>query len=145
MHAELVGFDEREGKELPLEAYIAGLVELTDRCFRDHPGYPAIFMDVQAATRDLIASEEEADARLIAALSATLLVHAAADDRLLGEQESRLIAYVLLKAIGNLLWISTTQEPEFRDRLVRETSELAIAYLRRRIAASSSVCDPFDP
>lgn len=83
-----------ERKELPLEAYIARSVELTDRVFSDHPGYTAIFLDVQAASPDLIAT-------------------------------------VLVKTIGNLLWLSATQAKAFRDRLVRETSELAIACLRR--------------
>jgi AcrR family transcriptional regulator len=140
LHAELVAFDGGEGKELPLEAYLARLVEIADRFFRDHPGYPAIFMDVQAATPDLIAIEEEADARLIEALAGTLLARAAADGAVLGAEEGRLIAYVLVKAIGNLLWLSTTQEPAWRVRLVRETSELAVAYLRRRIPAA--VPDP---
>jgi hypothetical protein len=110
-------------------------MELTDRFFRDHPGYPAIFMDVQATTAELIAIEEEADARLIADLSGTLLARAVAAGADLGEEGARLIAYVLVKTIGNLLWLSATQDQAFRARLVRETTELAIAYLRRRIVA----------
>ncbi len=133
LHGELLAFDQGEGSELSLEAYIAAIVDLADRFFRDHPGYPAIFMDVQAATPDLIAIEEEADARLIAALSRTLLERALAEGVVLGEEEGHLIAYVLVKAIGNLLWLSTSQQQDFRDRLVRETTELAVAYLRRRI------------
>ena len=99
LHEQLVAFDLGEGKELPLEASIARSVELTDRFFRDHPGHPAIFMDVQAASPELIAT-------------------------------------VLVKTIGNRLWLSATQAKAFRDRLVRETSELAIACLCRRIAAT---------
>ncbi|MGB5135488.1 MAG: TetR/AcrR family transcriptional regulator [Prochlorococcaceae cyanobacterium] len=136
LHEQLVAFDQGEGKELPLEAYIARIVELTDRFFRDHPGYPAIFMDVQAGSPDLIAIEEEADARLIADWSGTLVARAATAGTDLSEEDGRLIATVLVKTIGNLLWLSATQAKAFRDRLVRETSELAIAYLRRRIAAT---------
>ncbi len=135
LHEELAAFDREEGKELPLETYIARIVELTDRFFRDHPGYPAIFMDVQAATADLMAIEEEADARLIADWSGTLVARAAAEGAGLDEEDGRLIATVLVKTIGNLLWLSASQEETFRVRLVRETSELAIAYLRRRIVA----------
>jgi AcrR family transcriptional regulator len=141
LHGELNAFDQGEGNELSLEVYIVRIVELADRFFRDHPGYPAIFMDVQATTPDLIVIEEEADARLIAALSSTLLGRAAAEGVVLGEEDSRLIAYVLVKAIGNLLWLSTSQEQDFRNRLVQETSELAIAYLRRRIPATASDTD----
>ncbi|HHG2225302.1 MULTISPECIES: hypothetical protein [unclassified Synechococcus] len=42
----------------------------------------------------------------------------------------------MVKTIGNLLWLSATREHPLRSELVRETSELAIAYLRRRIAAA---------
>jgi len=136
LHEQLRAFfDEGDGQSLSLEASITAAVALTDRFFRDHPGYPAIFMDVQATTADLIAIEEEADARLIADLSGTLQARAAAEGADLGEEDARLIAYVLVKSIGNLLWLSATQESGFRARLVRETIELAIAYLRRRIEA----------
>jgi AcrR family transcriptional regulator len=136
LHEQLTAFDQGEGQALPLEAYLRRIVELTDRFFRDHPGYPAIFMDAQSSTADLVAIEEEADARLIADWSGTLVQRAAAAGADLGEQDGRLIAYVLVKAIGNLLWLSATQEPASRSHLVRETAELAIGYLQRRIAAS---------
>ncbi|KEF41102.1 MAG: hypothetical protein ER33_13355 [Cyanobium sp. CACIAM 14] len=135
LHEELAAFDRGEGKDLSLEAYIAGTVALTDRFFRDHPGYPAIFMDVQAVTADLRAIEEEADARLIADLSATLVARAAAAGNVLSEKDGRLIAYVLVKTIGNLLWLAATPKNDFRDGLARETAELAIAYLGRRLDA----------
>jgi AcrR family transcriptional regulator len=135
LHEELAAFEQGEGKALPLDAYLRSIVALTDRFFRDHPGYPAIFMDVQSSTADLIAIEEEADARLIADWSGALVQRAAAEGTDLSEEDGSLIAYVLVKAIGNLLWLSASQEPAFRSRLVRETAELAIGYLRHRIAA----------
>ena len=136
LHEQLAAFDQGEGPALPLEAYLRRIVELTDRFFRDHPGYPAIFMDAQSSTAELAAIEEEADARLIADWSGTLAQRAAASGAVLSDEDGRLIAYVLVKAIGNLLWLSATQGEASRDRLVRETAELAIGYLQRRIAAS---------
>ncbi|WP_216902316.1 TetR/AcrR family transcriptional regulator [Synechococcus sp. CCY 9618] len=136
LHEALAAFAGGEGAALPLEAYITGTVALTDRFFRDHPGYPAIFMDVQATTAELLAIEEEADARLIADWSGTLLERAAAEGATLSAEDGRLIAYVLVKTIGNLLWLAATQEPPLGTQLVREASELAIAYLRRRLAAA---------
>jgi AcrR family transcriptional regulator len=135
LHEKLTAFEQGEGQALPLEPYITRIVELTDRFFRDHPGYPAIFMDVQATTADLIAIEEEADARLITGWSGSLVARAAAEGADLSEADGRLVAYVLVKSIGNLLWLSATQDQALRARLVRETTELAIAYLRRRIVA----------
>lgn len=133
LEEQLTAFDRGEGRELSLEDYIAGLVDLTDRFIRDNPGYPAIFMDVQAVTADLRAIEEEADSRLIAELSRALLTRAAAAGCGIGEEDSRLIAWVLVKTIGNLLWLGAALEPPLRIRLMQETRELAIAYLRRRI------------
>jgi AcrR family transcriptional regulator len=136
LHEELTAFEQGEGQALPLEPYIARIVELTDRFFGDHPGYPAIFMDVQATTADLIAIEEEADARLIADWSGHLVARAASEGATLSAADGRLVATVLVKTIGNLLWLAATQEQPRRSELVRETTELAIAYLRRRLAAA---------
>ncbi len=82
------GRGRREGKALPLEPCSARIAELTQRFFRDHPGYPAIFMDVQAATADLMAIEEEADAPLIADWSGSLMARAAAAGTGLSEEKA---------------------------------------------------------
>jgi AcrR family transcriptional regulator len=136
LHEELAAFEQEEGAALPLEAYIEAVVARTDRFFTDHPGYPAIFMEVQSSTPDLLAIEAEADARLVADWSVALTARAIASGVALSEEDGRLIAYVLVKTIGNLLWLSLTQHPPFRARLVQETAQLAIAYLRSRIEAS---------
>ena len=103
LHEELTGFDRDEGTALSLEDYLSGLVQRTDRFFRDHPGYPAIFMDVQAASAGLRAIEDEADVRLIDALSATVMARAAAAGAVIAAEDGHLFATVLVKAIGNLL------------------------------------------
>ncbi len=134
LHQDLLAFDQGDGAALPLEAYIRGIVGLTDRFFAAHPGYAAIFLDVQSLSAELVAIEEEADARLIADWSVALRQRAAAEGADLGEEDSRLVAFVLVKAIGQLLWLAATQEQGRRERLVAEAAELAIAYLRRRLA-----------
>jgi AcrR family transcriptional regulator len=127
-------FDEGDGQSLSLEASITAAVALTDRFFRDHPGYPAIFLDVQSATPELLAIEAEADARLIADWAGLLVERAAGEGTDLGEEDAHLLAYVLVKTVGHLLWLAATQEQGRRDRLVAEAGELAIAYMRRRLA-----------
>ncbi len=127
-------FEQGDGRCLSLEDSITAAVALTDRFFRDHPGYPAIFLDVQSATPELLAIEEEADVRLINDWSGLIVEKAAAEGRHLSAEEGHLIAYVLVKTVGHLLWLAATQEQGRRDRLVAEAGELAIAYLRRRLA-----------
>ena len=135
LHEQLrVFFDEGDGQSLSLEDSITAAVALTDRFFRDHPGYPAIFLDVQSATPELLAIEEEADVRLINDWSGLIVEKAAAEGSHLNEEEGHLIAYVLVKTVGHLLWLAATQEQGRRDRLVAECGDLAIAYLRRRLA-----------
>lgn len=126
-------FDQGDGRGLSLEDSITAAVALTDRFFRDHPGYPAIFLDVQSATPELLAIEEEADVRLINDWSGLIVEKASAEGSHLSEEEGHLIAYVLVKTVGQLLWLAATQEQGRRDRLVAECSDLAIAYLRRRL------------
>jgi Tetracyclin repressor-like, C-terminal domain len=40
------------------------------------------------------------------------------------------IAFVVVKAIGTLLWLSLGQEGEFRQRLVTETKRFTVSYLQ---------------
>jgi AcrR family transcriptional regulator len=135
LHEQLRAFfDEGDGQSLSLEASITAAVALTDRFFRDHPGYPAIFLDVQSATPELLAIEAEADARLIADWAGLLVERAACEGTDLHEEDAHLLAYVLVKTVGHLLWLAATQEQGRRDQLVAECGELAIAYLRRRLA-----------
>ncbi|PZV01814.1 MAG: TetR family transcriptional regulator [Cyanobium sp.] len=135
LHDDLSRFEREEGACLELDAYIEALVARTARFFDEHPGYAAIFLDVQSATPDLVAIEEEADARLVAEWARALLVRSTAEGGEFTADEAGLIAYVLVKTIGNLLWLSLGHGPVLRERLVREATLLAIAYLRRRMAA----------
>lgn len=130
-------FDEGDGRCLSLEDSITAAVALTDRFFRDHPGYPAIFLDVQSATPELLAIEEEADVRLINDWSDLIVEKASAEGSPLSDEEGHLIAYVLVKTVGHLLWLAATQEQGRRDRLVAECGELAIAYLRLRLTSQA--------
>jgi len=133
LHGELAAFEQEEGATLPLEAYIEAVVARTDRFFAEHPGYQAIFIDLQSTTPDLVAIEEETDARLVADWSVALGERAAVAGSVLSSEEANLMAYVLVKTIGNLLWLSLSQPPPMRARLVKETVQLAVAYLRSRI------------
>jgi AcrR family transcriptional regulator len=141
-------FDRGDGRTLSLEASITAAVALTDRFLRDHPGYPAIFLDVQSATPELLAIEEEADVRLINHWSGLIALKASAEGSHLNAEEGHLIAYVLVKTVGHLLWLAATQEQGRRERLVAECGDLAIAYLRRRLTAACSphqLCQALDP
>jgi hypothetical protein len=40
------------------------------------------------------------------------------------------IAFILVKAIGTLLWLSLNQEQPFRQHLIAETKRLTLSYLQ---------------
>jgi AcrR family transcriptional regulator len=112
--------------DLPLSVYVDRLIDVTDRFFTDYPGYHAIFMQVQGTIAELEELEHAADLQLIQNL-ATSLSHYDAD---LAAADREAIAFVLVKAIGTLLWLSLSQESDLRQRLVAETKRFTFNYLQ---------------
>jgi AcrR family transcriptional regulator len=133
LHRELAAFEASEASALPLDAYIEAIVTLADDFFTRHPGYRAIFHEAQGAIPELLAIEEEADGRLVSEWSAALAARVGAEGAALRGEDAPTVAYVLVKSVGHLLWLSLGQPPAQRTRLLQETVQLAIAYLRRRI------------
>lgn len=126
LHQRFAELDPDELVKLSLKDYVDRLIDVTDQFFTDHPGYHAIFMQVQGTIPELEQIEEAADAQLIGDLAISL------SQRYLALQPSdcEVIAYVLVKAIGTLLWLSLSQEPRFRKRLVAETKQFTLSYLK---------------
>ncbi len=132
LHQELAFIDEAEAVTLPLTDYVNQLIDTTDRFFTNHPSYYAIFMEVQGTIRELEEIDEATDAKLIQALASSL----ANRDAKLEQADYTAIAFVLVKAIGTLLWLSLSQEPLYRQRLVAETKRLALTYLQSYFSLS---------
>jgi HD superfamily phosphodiesterase len=83
-------------------------------------------MEVQGTIRELEEIDEATDAKLIQDLASSL----ARRDARLESVDYEAIAFVLVKAIGTLLWLALGQEKPFRQRLVVETKRLALQYLQ---------------
>lgn len=126
LHQQLAAIDEIEQNTLPLSDYVDQLIDTTDRFFTDNPSYHAIFMEVQGTIRELEAIDEATDAMLIRDLANSL----AKRNARLESADYEAIAFVLVKAIGTLLWLSLSQENTFRQRLVKETKRFALTYLQ---------------
>ena len=80
-------------------------------------------MEVQGTMPEL---DEAGDVQLIQTL-ATLLPQS---DASLSQDDREAISFVLVKAIGNLQWLSLGQTPELRQRLALEARRLALHYLQ---------------
>lgn len=115
-----------ETASLPLSIYVEQVIDATDQFFSDHPGYHAIFMQVQGTVPELEAIETAADAQLIHELATSLSLRNSNAE----QANYEAIAFVLVKAIGTLLWLSLSQDQPFRQQLVAETKRLTLSYLQ---------------
>jgi AcrR family transcriptional regulator len=111
---------------LPLPTYVEQLIDAVDQFYQEQPGYNAIFMEVQGSIPELEDIEEAADSLLIQDLSAIFTQRYA----YLTSADGQAMAYVLVKAVGTLLWLSLGQESQFRHRLLAETKRMACSYLQ---------------
>lgn len=126
LHQMFVELNASESTSLPLSTYVDRIIDATDRFFTDRPGYYAIFMQAQWTMPELETIENAADARLIQDLAVFLSQRSWA----VQPANCEAIAFVLVKAIGTLLWLSLSQEQVFRQRLVSETKRLTLTYLQ---------------
>jgi AcrR family transcriptional regulator len=126
LHQRFLELDPDEMTKLPLADYADRIIDSTDQFFTDYPGYHAIFMQVQGTMPELDAIEAAADAQLIEDLAMSLSQRYGELD----PADYEAIAFVLVKAIGTLLWLALSQEQVFRQRLVVEMKRLTLSYLQ---------------
>ncbi len=126
LQQELVTMNNQAMAAAPLAVYVERLIDTTDRFFAEHPGYHAIFMEVQGTMPELEAIEAAADTQIIQDLARFLTQRNAN----LEPADYEAIAFVLVKAMGTLLWLSLGQEKLFRQRLVAETKRFTLTYLQ---------------
>ncbi len=126
LHFRFAELEPNSIESLSIEAYVELLIDTTAQFFIDRPGYHAIFMQVQGTIPELAEIEDAADARLIRDLSFSL----ARRNPALSAIDREAIAFVLVKAIGTLLWLSLSQEPHLRQKIVTETKRFTLNYLQ---------------
>jgi AcrR family transcriptional regulator len=126
LHFRFAELDPTSVSQLSLAAYVDLLIDTIERFFTERPGYHAIFMQVQGTIPELAEIEDAADARLIQDLSISL----AQRNSELTAIDREAIAFVLVKAIGTLLWLSLSQEEDLRQRIVVQTKRFALTYLQ---------------
>jgi AcrR family transcriptional regulator len=118
--------DTAEVATLPLSEYVDRLIDGTHQFFVENPGYQAIFMEVQGTMPELDEIDRALDIQLTQDLSTAFSQRSAE----LMPEDCDAIGFVLVKAIGNILWLSFSQKEKFRQRLVLETKRLALSYLQ---------------
>ena len=126
LRQQLAAVDAIDLNAIPLDAYVDLIIDRSEQFFAEHLGYYAIFMQVQGTIQELSEIEEATDAELIR----DMIVSLKQRDAGLEDKDYEAIAFVLVKAIGNFLWLSLGQEQSFRKRLVKETKRLTLSYLQ---------------
>ena len=126
LHQRFMELETADLNNLPLSVYIDRIIDTTSQFFTDYPGYYAIFMQVQGTVPELEEIENASDAQLIQDFSTSLSrYYSGLDDNDYGA-----IAFVLVKSIGTLLWLSLGQGTSFQQRLVTETKRFTLNYLQ---------------
>ncbi|MEM8809008.1 MAG: TetR/AcrR family transcriptional regulator [Cyanobacteria bacterium P01_G01_bin.38] len=123
LNQQLQSFETEAILALPLSEYVRQLIEGINTFFTKNPGYRAVFVEI---TTIMPETEEAGDQQFIQTLAGILPKLNSA----FSPEDCDAIAFVLVKAVGNLLWIASGQTPAFRQRLVQETQQLAINYLQ---------------
>ncbi|NJL00768.1 MAG: TetR/AcrR family transcriptional regulator [Spirulinaceae cyanobacterium SM2_1_0] len=126
LRQQIATLETAEMMKLSLPEFVERTVETTNQFFTDCPGYHAIFIQVQGTLPELAELENAADAQFIADWAVTLRQRQPS----LSVADCEAIAFVLVKAIGLLLWLSLGQEPACRERLVAETKRFTLSYLQ---------------
>ena len=116
-------FDTDEMARCPLVEYVSIITEGVDQFFSDYPGYYAIFMEVQSVLPEV---EDATDSELIQNMAKLFMKR----DSSLKSEDYEAIAFVTVKAMGNLQWLSLGQPPRFRQRLVEEVKRLTFHYFQ---------------
>lgn len=109
---------------LPLSEVLALVIDTNDQFFTDYPGYQAIYIQMQGTMPELAAIEAAADVELIDATANFLAQRSSGLD----VEHYQVIAMVIVKSIGTLLWLSRSQPPDCRQRLLDETKRLVQSY-----------------
>lgn len=137
LHQRFAELDSIDLNDLPLSIYVDRLIDVTDRFFTDYPGYHAIFMQVQGTIPELAEIENAADTQLIQDFATSLSLYYSD----LQPADYEAIAFVLVKAIGTLVWLSLSQEKNFRQRLVAETKRFTLNYLQSYFLSGQKLTD----
>ncbi|AFY47840.1 transcriptional regulator [Nostoc sp. PCC 7524] len=124
----------QQAETLPVDVYVDKVIDAFDHFMNSHPGYRAVYEQLlNLMTYPAIAAIDDYEYRIIDELAAFF-------GRLnpkLDTEKSQAIALVVVKVVGDLLWLATSQNPEMRQQLLTETKILMLGYLNNYLGKDS--------
>ncbi|MEO1180392.1 MAG: TetR/AcrR family transcriptional regulator [Cyanobacteria bacterium J06636_28] len=117
-----------EALTLPLHSYVDRMIDVFDQFYTDYPGSRAIFEQLlDTITWSAIEKIDDFEYQVIDELARVF--HSRQPGLAVAKCER--IAMIVTKTITELLWLSLSGEPEFRQELVAETKLLTLSYLQQ--------------
>lgn len=123
LNERLQVFETAEMLQLPLEEYVRRFTEGIDAFFTEYPGYRATFLEITTVMPEV---NEAGDDQLMQTYKRIFLKLNDA----FSEEDCEAIAFVMVKAVGNFVWLASGQPPELRKRLILEAQKLSLNYLK---------------
>lgn len=124
----------QQAETLPVDVYVDKVIDAFDHFMNSHPGYRAVYEQLlNLMTYPAIAAIDDYEYRIIDELAAFF-------GRLnpkLDTEKCQAIALVVVKVVGDLLWLATSQSPEMRQKLLTETKILMLGYLNNYLGKDS--------
>jgi AcrR family transcriptional regulator len=116
----------QEAETLPVAVYVDRVIDAFDHFMNSHPGYRAVFEQLlNLMTYSAIDAMDNYEYRIVDELAAFF----ARVNPKLDEEKCQAITLVVVKVVGDLLWLATSQQPEKRQLLLVETKILMLGYL----------------
>lgn len=125
----------QQAETLPVEVYVDKVIDAFDHFMNSHPGYRAVYEQMlNLMTYPAIEAMDDYEYRIVDELAAFF-------GRLnpkLDAEKCQAIALVVVKVVGDLLWLATSQNPEMRQHLLTETKILMLGYLNNYLGKDAS-------
>jgi hypothetical protein len=110
-----------------VDVYVDQVIDAFDHFMNSHPGYRAVYEQLlNLMTYSAIAAMDDYEYRIVDELAAFF----ARLNPQLDPEKCQAIALVVVKVVGDLLWLATSQHPEMRQQLLTETKILMLGYLK---------------
>ena len=126
LHQQLALFNEAELSKLPLSTFVDKLTDISINFYLEHPGYHKTYMEAQDLMSELDKIEKTADAKLIQELVVLLKQREAIEEVVNYEA----IAYALINAGSQVIWMALGQEESFQQQLFVEIKRFSLSYLQ---------------
>ncbi|MBE9053793.1 TetR family transcriptional regulator [Nostocales cyanobacterium LEGE 11386] len=121
----------KEAETLPVAVYVDQVIDAFDHFMNSHPGYRAVYEQLlNLMTYSAIEAMDDYEYQIVDELAAFF-------GRLnpkLDAEKCQAIALVVVKVVGDLLWLASSQNPAMRQLLLAETKLLMLGYLNNYLS-----------